>query len=154
MSAALEIAPLQFRAMTYADLKSVMAVEKSAYPFPWSETIFRDCMRVGYRCRLLEIELRIEAYGVMSIGAGEAHILNLCVRPASQRRGLARHMLAHLLDIARINDVRTVFLEVRPSNHQAIRLYQGQGFCEVGMRKNYYPAIGGREDAVVMAREL
>ncbi len=154
MSAVPQAVPLQFRAMNYADLRTVMAIEKSAYPFPWSETIFRDCIRVGYRCRLLENLLRIEAYGVMSVGAGEAHVLNLCVRPASQRQGLARYMLDHLLQVARVNNVQTVFLEVRPSNRKAINLYRAQGFCETGVRKDYYPAAAGREDAVVMAKEL
>jgi ribosomal-protein-alanine N-acetyltransferase len=154
MSAVLEIVPIRLRAMSYADLGTVMAIERSAYAFPWSETIFRDCIRVGYRCRLLEVYSRIEAYGVMSIGAGEAHILNVCVRTESQRCGLARRMLEHLLELARANAVQTMFLEVRPSNDPAVALYRSLGFCEIGWRKGYYPALGGREDALVLAREL
>lgn len=154
MSAVRGILPAHFRAMNYADLKAVMAIEIRAYAFPWSETIFRDCIRIGYCCRLLEIQRRIEAYGVMSLGAGEAHVLNLCVRPESQGRRLARRMLEHLLETARADTVQTVFLEVRPSNGVAIQLYQSAGFCEVGRRRGYYPAVGGREDALVMAKEL
>jgi ribosomal-protein-alanine N-acetyltransferase len=154
MSAVPETIPLRFRAMSYADLHTVMAIERSAYAFPWSETIFRDCIRVGYRCRLLEIRSRIEAYAVMSIGAGEAHLLNLCVRAESQRRGLARRLLDHLLELACANAVQTVFLEVRPSNKRAIALYYALGFCEIGWRRGYYPASGGREDALMMAMEL
>jgi ribosomal-protein-alanine N-acetyltransferase len=154
MSAVPEIVPIRFRAMSYADLGTVMVIERSAYAFPWSETIFRDCIRVGYRCRLLEVYSRIEAYGVMSIGAGEAHVLNVCVRTESQRCGLARCMLKHLLELARANAVQTMFLEVRPSNDRAVALYHSLGFCEIGWRKGYYPALGGREDALVMAREL
>ena len=154
MSAVLETVPIRFRAMSYADLATVMAIERRAYPFPWTETIFRDCIRVGYRCRLLEIHSRLESYAVMSIGADEAHLLNISVRPESQRRGLARQMLEHLLELAGANAVNTVFLEVRPSNDRAIRLYRLMGFCEIGLRKGYYPAARGREDAVAMAKEL
>jgi len=154
MSAVLETVPSRFRAMSYADLATVMAIERRAYPFPWTETIFRDCIRVGYRCRLLEIHSRLESYAVMSIGADEAHLLNLCVRPESQRRGLARWMLEHLLELAGANAVKSMFLEVRPSNDRAIAIYRLMGFCEIGLRKGYYPAARGREDAVVMAREL
>ena len=154
MSAVLKTVPVRFRAMSYADLAVVMAIERRAYPFPWTDTIFRDCIRVGYRCRLLEIYSRLESYSVMSIGANEAHLLNICVRPESQRRGLARWMLEHLLELAGANAVKTMFLEVRPSNDRAIRLYHTMGFCEIGLRKGYYPAARGREDAVVMAKEL
>lgn len=154
MSAVLKTVPIQFRAMSYADLATVMAIERRAYPFPWTDTIFRDCIRVGYRCRVLEIHSRLESYAVMSIGANEAHLLNICVRPESQRCGLARRMLEHLLELAGANVVKTMFLEVRPSNERAIRLYHTMGFCEIGLRKGYYPAARGREDAVVMAKEL
>jgi ribosomal-protein-alanine N-acetyltransferase len=154
MSAVPENLPGRFRAMGHCDLEEVMAIETQAYAFPWNEGVIRDCLRIGYRCRVLEVQGRIEAYGILSLGAGEAHILNLCVRPASYGRGLARNMLRHLLEVARINAVMTVFLEVRPSNPRAVMLYQRAGFCEVGIRKNYYPATSGREDALVMAKEL
>ena len=154
MSAVLKTVAIQFRAMSYADLATVMAIEHRAYPFPWTDTIFRDCIRVGYRCRLLEMHSQLESYAVMSIGAAEAHLLNICVRPESQRRGLAWLMLEHLLELASANAVKTMFLEVRPSNDRAIRLYHTIGFCEIGLRKGYYPAAQGREDAVVMAKDL
>lgn len=140
--------------MAYADLKEVMAIEVSAYPFPWTEIIMRDCIRVGYCCQVVESRGRIEGYGIMSVAAGECHILNLCIRPESQGRGLARRALQHLLNLARAAGAQTAFLEVRPSNPGAIWLYQTAGFCEVGLRRDYYPAEGGREDALVMAKEL
>ncbi len=153
MSAALEsLFRRRVRAMTYADLDEIMAIEERAYPFPWSKIIFRDCIRVGYSCWLLETPVRIEAYGVMSIAAGESHVLNLCVRSESQGRGYARRMLAHLLEQARAGNARTIFLEVRPSNGRAVDLYRRAGFCEVGIRPDYYPHGDGREDALVMAK--
>lgn len=145
----------QFRPMLCADLKEVLSIEKRAYEFAWTESILRDCIRAGYCCRVLEIPHSfIQSYGVMSAAVGEAHILNLSVRPELQGRGLARRMLEHLLELARLLDVTTVFLEVRPSNHRAVRLYSSVGFCEIGLRLGYYPTARGREDALVMAKEL
>jgi ribosomal-protein-alanine N-acetyltransferase len=145
----------QFRRMLYADLREILAIEKRAYDFCWTETIFRDCIRADYHCRVMEVPHSfIQAYGVMSTAAGEAHIFNVCVRPELQGRGLARRMLDHLLERAHRVQTQTVFLEVRASNTPALRLYQAAGFCEIGARYGYYPAAKGREDAVVMAREL
>lgn len=154
MNAIAEPYPIRFRTMGYADLSAVMAIEVAAYRFPWTRTIFQDCIRIGYYCRLLEIRGRIEAYGVMSMGAGEAHILNLCVRPESQGQGLAYRLLENLFALARTYGMQTIFLEVRPSNVPALRLYRSAGFCEVGQRRDYYPAVKGRENALVMAKAL
>ncbi|MDG4550316.1 MAG: ribosomal protein S18-alanine N-acetyltransferase [Candidatus Contendobacter sp.] len=145
----------RFRPMLYADLKEVLAIERRAYQFAWTDGILRDCLRAGYHCRVLETPHGlIQAYAVMSAAVGEAHILNFCVRPELQGRGLARRMLDHLLEGARLEQVQTIFLEVRLSNTRAMRLYAAAGFCEVGLRPGYYPSTSGREDALVMAREL
>ena len=145
----------RFRPMLYADLREVIAIENRAYEFSWTEGIFRDCIRVGYHCQVLETPHGfIQTYGVMSAAADEAHILNLCVRPELRGRGLSRHILGHLLELARTVEVQTVFLEVRPTNTAAVRLYSSAGFCEIGLRPDYYPSASGREDALVMAKEL
>lgn len=155
MSAAREPGGGRFRAMLYADLKEVLAIERRAYDFAWTDGILRDCLRAGYHCQVLETPHGfIQAYAVMAAAVGEAHILNLCVRPELQGRGLSRRMLDHLLERARAERVTTVFLEVRPSNRRAVELYASAGFCEVGLRPNYYPAVRGREDALVMAKEI
>ena len=146
---------VKFRAMTPADLPSVAAVERASYQFPWSEGIFRDCLRVGYLCRVAELEGAIVAYGVVAMGAGEAHILNLCVRGDLRGRSVGRQMLALLLERARQAGMEAVFLEVRPSNPHAIALYQSVGFVQVGLRKGYYQAPdNGREDALVLKLDL
>jgi ribosomal-protein-alanine N-acetyltransferase len=145
---------ISFRPMLEEDLPAVIEIERAAYEFPWSENVFRDCLRVGYCCWVLERDALIQAYGVMSVGAGESHILNLCVRPDSQGQGLGSTMLHYLLDLARKHRADTAFLEVRPSNGAALRLYNRAGFTEVGMRRRYYPATGGREDALILARSL
>ncbi len=145
---------VQFRAMNPLDVAAVMKIERAAYTFPWSEGIFRDCLRVGYVCQVVEIAEVLAGYCVMSIGAYEAHVLNLCVRDQYRCRGVGGLLLAHLLELARATGAAEAFLEVRPSNTAAIRLYQSQGFTQVGVRRGYYQAVGGREDAVVLRRQL
>ena len=154
MSAVVQEALLNFRPMVEDDLTQVLGVECSAYEFPWSRRIFQDCLRVGYCCWVLEQDGSIAGYGIMAVAAGESHILNLCIGPDWQGTGRGRILLDFLMDVARKHKADTAFLEVRPSNRAAIQLYQGAGFDEVGMRRNYYPARSGREDAIIMARTL
>ncbi len=154
MSAILRDPQLRLRSMTAADLEAVSAIEARAYPFPWSLGIFRDCLRVGYRCWLYEHGERIVGYTIMSLAVGEAHILNLCIDPDYQGQGLGRRLLRRLLNLAREGGADTVFLEVRPSNPGALALYLSEGFNEIGRRPGYYPAADGREDALVLAAAL
>lgn len=141
--------------MTPGDLPAVAAVERTSYQFPWSEGIFRDCLRVGYLCRVADLDGEVVAYGVVAMGAGEAHILNLCVRGDLRGRSIGRQMLMLLLERSRQAGMEAVFLEVRPSNPHAIALYQSVGFAQVGLRKGYYQASGnGREDALVLKLDL
>lgn len=142
------------RPMTEADVSAVVALERASYQFPWSEGIFRDCLRVGYTCRVVTSANRVMGYGVMSIGAGEAHILNLCIDAAFRCQGIGRRMLDYLLDKGAAAGMSEAFLEVRPSNTAAIRLYLSVGFDQVGMRRGYYQAVGGREDAAVLKLAL
>jgi len=141
---------VRFRAMSPADVPRVAAVERGAYPFPWSEGIFRDCLRVGYLCRVAEDNGQIVSYGIVAMGAGEAHILNLCVAGHMRGRGIGRRMMQLLLERSLQAGMQDVFLEVRPSNPHAIALYQSLGFHEVGRRRAYYQAEVGREDALVL----
>lgn len=144
----------RLRALREGDLEAVIAIERRAYPFPWTLGIFRDCLLAGHHA-LLALENDTPAgYGVMSIAADEAHLLNLCTAPERQSAGLGRHLLRALLRAARDHRVQRIFLEVRPSNPRAIALYHSEGFNEIGRRPRYYPAENGREDALVMAMEL
>jgi [ribosomal protein S18]-alanine N-acetyltransferase len=145
---------VRFRAMTPFDVPGVGAVERASYPFPWSEGIFRDCLRVGYLCRVAESEGAIVGYGIVAMGAGEAHVLNLCVAEAVRGRGIGRRMLQLLIERSVQAGMQDVFLEVRPSNPHAIALYQSVGFVEVGRRRGYYQAEAGREDALVLKLAL
>ena len=153
MATAVELlgpAPEAVRAMRETDVPEVVAIERASYQFPWSEGIFRDCLRVGYTCRVASLGRQVAGYGVMSVGAGEAHILNLCVGEAFRCRGVGRRLLTLLVERAAAAGMSEAFLEVRPSNTAAIRLYLAHGFEQVGMRRGYYQAVGGREDAAVL----
>lgn len=143
------------RPMTLADLPSVSDIEASAYRFPWSEQVFRSCLRAGYACRVAADGGQVRGYGIVSLAANEAHLLNLCVDPARQGGGWGGWLLRRLFDVARTGRAERMFLEVRPSNRPAVRLYEGHGFVHVGTRRGYYPAVsGGREDARVYALSL
>ena len=128
------------RPMREGDLDAVMAIEQRAYPFPWTRGIFRDCLKSGYPSWVMTEHGLVIGYGLLSIAADEAHVLNICVAPERQGRGLGRYLLRALVKIARDQRSQRVFLEVRPSNPGAIALYHGEGFNEIGRRPRYYPA--------------
>jgi ribosomal-protein-alanine N-acetyltransferase len=145
---------IQVRGMRIEDVATVSTLENASYEFPWSAGIFSDCVKAGHPCWVLSVDSVIAGYGILSMGAGEAHLLNVCVDPAYRGQGLGRHLLGRLLDIARWNGAERLFLEVRPSNPLAKALYESVGFGEIGRRPRYYPARNGREDAIVMALDL
>jgi ribosomal-protein-alanine N-acetyltransferase len=144
---------MRLRTMTYADLPAVLAIERKNYQFPWDEDIFIDCFKVGYGCWVCEENGKILGYCILTLGVGEAHVLNISVSPDEQNQGIGRRMMESLIDIAK-GEAETMFLEVRPSNPGAIALYTKLGFNEIGIRKGYYPAENGREDAIMLALEL
>ncbi|GAB6043226.1 ribosomal protein S18-alanine N-acetyltransferase [Endothiovibrio diazotrophicus] len=154
MSAVMKAREVRLRPMSAADLVTVMRVERAGYRHPWSEGIFNDCLQAGHLCWMAELDGEVVGHGVMMVAAGEAHILNVCVHPDHQGRGVGRRILNHLLHLARRRDADMALLEVRPSNTAAVALYDSLGFNEIGRRPNYYPARNGREDALMMARTL
>ncbi|MGQ0428339.1 MAG: ribosomal protein S18-alanine N-acetyltransferase [Gammaproteobacteria bacterium] len=144
----------RLRPMTPADLPRVALLERGSYAYPWSDQIFADCLRVGYHCVVVETDAGVCGYAVLSMGAGEAHVLNLCIAEEERRRGIGRALLLALLAHARDRGIRDAFLEVRRSNRGAIALYHTLGFECVGQRRGYYQAHEGREDALVYRLEL
>ncbi len=141
--------------MTAEHLPAVLEIERRAYPFPWTEGIFRDCLKVGYSAWVVQdVRGEILAYALMSMAVGEAHILNLCVEPAHHGQGLGRFLLDHLMQLARSANMTVLLLEVRRSNTAARRLYERAGFRTFGIRKGYYPAHEGREDALVLGVDI
>jgi len=145
---------VEIRAMSDLDVPVIIDIERAGYQFPWSEGIFRDCLRVGYICRIIEVGNVLVGYGIMSVGAGEAHILNVCVSDDYRCRGLGRRLMLYLMQRARALGMEEAFLEVRPSNLIASRLYHSLGFEQIGVRRGYYQAPAGREDASVLRRAL
>lgn len=154
MSAVIQPVTQRIRPMQVVDIKAVRKVECAAYGFPWTASIFRDCLRVGYYCCVMENPLGLVGHGVMSYAISECHILNICIHPDYQGQGLGRNLVLHQLDVAKLNGVRMAFLEVRLSNNIAYKLYESLGFDEVGIRKEYYPAEWGREDAMILAYDM
>jgi ribosomal-protein-alanine N-acetyltransferase len=153
MSAQLDQLP-RFRPMREADLDRVIDIEPTLYTHPWTRGNFRDSIEAGYSCRVIECAGELAGYGVLMIGVREAHLLNLSVAAPWQRRGLGRALLVHFIDIARRAEADQLFLEVRPSNLAARRLYAEMGFREISVRRGYYPAMAGREDAILMGYPL
>ena len=154
MSAILNDPLFHLRSMRPEDLASVMQVELGAYSHPWTEGIFRDCIKVGYQCWVAELDRELVGHAVMSVAVGEAHILNLCIAPERQGQGLGRRLLRRMLRMANELQADSVYLEVRESNRVAQALYESLGFVQVGQRRDYYPAGDGREDALVYAKTL
>ena len=146
--------PTTIREMTHEDLPMVSDIERRSYEFPWSHGVFRDCLLAGYQTIVLVRGDEVAGYGVLSIAAGEAHILNICVDRAHRSHGYGEQLLDEMLYRARTAQVRQIFLEVRPSNETAIALYRKKGFHQVANRPAYYQAHGGREDAAVLAKKL
>jgi [ribosomal protein S18]-alanine N-acetyltransferase len=153
MSAVLRSAP-DFEPMREADLRSVLEIEESIYEFPWTLGNFRDSLRAGYACWVYRDGKRLIGYAVLLLAAGEGHLLNLSVAAEAQRRGHGRNLLNNVVRVAREHKAKVLFLEVRPTNAVGQRLYSGYGFRQIGVRRAYYPARKGREDALVLALDL
>lgn len=143
-----------FRAMQPADLDRVLENEVRAYQYPWTRGNFSDCLTARHECRLLVLDGEVAGHGILAAAAAEAHLLNVCVRRDRQGEGHGRALVRHMLERARARRVEMVFLEVRPSNLAAVHLYRTLGFNDIGVRRGYYPAANGHEDAQVMALDL
>lgn len=144
----------QFRPMTEADLDAIMEIEPHIYSHPWSRGNFSDSLVSGYSAWVLLDGAKIIGYALMMMVLDEAHLLNLSVAKAYQKQGLGRLLLEHMIAIAKKHAAENMFLEVRPSNISAIALYENMGFNEMAVRRGYYPAHNGREDAVLMGLAL
>jgi ribosomal-protein-alanine N-acetyltransferase len=149
MSAQFQEMP-QIRRMVPEDLDMVVALEREVFLFPWTRGNFSDSLQSGYHSLVLEQDGDVFGYGVMTIGAQEAHLLTLSIAARAQGKGWGERLLRHFIHIAREQRALTMFLDVRESNHIAARLYKRIGFTQIAKRKDYYPAMGGREDSLVM----
>ncbi len=139
-----------FRKMLQPDVDRVILIERTIFLFPWSPVNFSDSINSGYHCQVLEQSDTLFGYGVMTINVDEAHILTIGIAPEWQNKGWGRKLLYHFIQIAKQGYAQSMILDVRVSNHGAASLYRQIGFEKIGMRKGYYPAMCGREDAIVM----
>ena len=145
---------LSLRPMQTDDLDAVMQIEPTIYSHPWTRGNFSDSLNSGYSAWVLEEDSEMIGYALLMLVMDEAHLLNLSIAKPQQKRGLGRYLLEHMLNIAKNHKVTNMFLEVRPSNISAIALYENMGFSEMAVRRGYYPAKDGREDAVLMGLAL
>ena len=145
---------LNYRPMGLDDVERIVEIEHEIYPFPWTRGNFADSLNAGYNCWISRMDAEITGYGVMMVAAGEAHLLNLGIAAPWQRQGMGRQFLCHLADVAREHHAEIMLLEVRTSNLAARSLYAKSGFKVLTIRKNYYPAANGREDAMLMELAL
>lgn len=153
MSAVLKDVP-ELDLMREADLPEVLAIENAIYTHPWTQGNFADSLHAGYDCRTWRIGGELVGYFVLMAAAGEAHLLNLSVAASHQRKGHGEALLREAVGLARLRGAKNMFLEVRPSNRGAQALYTRFGFRKVAVRRGYYPAHSGREDALVLSLAL
>ena len=153
MSAVLKDVP-ELSLMRDEDLPEVLAVENAIYTHPWTHGNFADSLRANYDCRTLRLGGELIGYFILMSGVGEAHLLNLSVSASRQRSGYGSALLRAAIGAAREQGAERIFLEVRPSNRAAQALYRRFGFREVAVRRGYYPAHIGREDALVYSLDL
>ncbi len=140
----------EVREMTLEDVQDVILIEREIFLFPWSIGNFSDSVKAGYVCRVIAKENAILGYGIMMMSPEEGHILTLGIGVDWQKQGLGKVMIDYFSDHARINNAKSILLDVRESNERAIRLYKKMGFEHIAVRKDYYPTMSGRENALVM----
>jgi len=136
------------------DVDRIYQIEELAYPFPWSRSLFVDCLQAGYALFGLQIGRDLVGYTIFSWAVGEAHLLNLCIHPDWQHRGYGSLLLEYAINHVARHDNEAIYLEVRISNRRAAKLYKNRGFRVIGSRRSYYQAGDGREDAIVMRLAL
>ena len=153
MSAVLRPGP-ELARMREDDLDQVVAIENAIYSHPWTRGNFADSLRAGYECHTWRLEGELVGYFILMAAAGEAHLLNLSVSAPHQRSGHGKALLSEAVEVARALHARNLFLEVRPSNSAAQALYTRFGFRTIAVRRGYYPAHAGREDALVLTLGL
>ncbi len=151
---AVPIPELHYRRMRPGDLQEVARLEKSLYAFPWSLGNFRDSLAAGYDCWTVFHGEAVVGYAILMIALDEAHLLNFAVAAEWQNQGVGRAFLEHIVEVARDAGCQIVYLEVRPSNAPARHLYRKLGFQQIAIRPGYYPALGGREDALFLGLTL
>lgn len=142
------------RPMQLEDLEAIVEIESVIYSHPWTRGNFQDSLKSGHSAWVMVVDEVVAAYALMLTVIDEAHLLNISVAKPYQRLGFGESLLHHMVDRAKTAHAATVFLEVRASNFAALALYGKMGFAEMGIRRGYYPAKNGREDAILMGLSI
>ncbi len=142
------------RDVNEGDLDEVLLIEREVHAHPWTLGNFSDALRSGYLCKVAEQDGAMLGYAVMMLGVDEAELLDIAIAARHQRHGWGRRLLEEMMALERRANMQRVVLEVRASNAAAIALYRHAGFSDIGLRRDYYPAVNGREDAILMGRRL
>jgi ribosomal-protein-alanine N-acetyltransferase len=142
------------RDMTEADLDAVLRIEREVHTHPWTPGNFSDALRSKYQCKVFEADGVMLGYAVLMLAVDESELLDIAIDAGHQRQGWGRKLLDEIMVLARHFGMHRMVLEVRASNKAAIALYRKAGFGDIGLRRDYYQAQNGREDAILMGREL
>ncbi len=142
------------RNLSKSDLSQLVAIEQAVQVAPWTEDTFKVCFQSGYIGWAVDMDKKMVGFILVSLSSTECHILNLCIAQDYQHQGLGKKLLDYALSEAQKYGAGIAYLEVRKSNSRAIRLYRNMKFHLVGERKNYYPSVPGKEDALVFAKSL
>ena len=142
------------RDMTGADLDAVLRIEREVHAHPWTAGNFSDALRSKYQCKVFESDGNMLGYAVLMLAVDESELLDIAIDGARQRQGWGQRLLDEMMVLARHFGMHRMVLEVRASNKAAITLYRKAGFRDIGLRRDYYQAENGREDAILMGREL
>jgi ribosomal-protein-alanine N-acetyltransferase len=146
---------MNVRKMHTQDIADVLCIEQSANQFPWDKKSFEDSLKTGHEAWVFQQHAdEIVGFVIVQRVLDEAHLLNICVKPVAQGQGLGKIIVQHVIDYANSISAVIILLEVRRSNERAQQLYLQAGFNEMSVRKGYYPAKEGREDAILMAMDL
>jgi ribosomal-protein-alanine N-acetyltransferase len=138
------------REMNKADVDVILRIEQQVHAHPWTGGNFTDALKSGNICKVYEDGKEVLGYTVLMPAVDEMQLLNISIAREYQRKGWGRKLLGAAVEIARGMTMRRMLLEVRTSNVAALGLYRVAGFSEIGLRRGYYLADNGREDAIVM----
>ena len=143
-----------FREISLGDLDGIVQIERAVNPFPWGEEALRDTIASSGHHLISLREGRAVGFLLSSFVLDEAQLLLIGISPNWQGVGVGGQLLKELINRSQDQDQKLIYLEVRSGNERAIRLYRSLGFIDIGVRRDYYPGLVGREDAIVMSLQL
>ena len=143
-----------FREISLGDLDGIVQIERAVNPFPWGEEALRDTIASSGHHLMSLREGRAVGFLLSSFVLDEAQLLLIGVSPDWQGVGVGGQLLKELINRSQDQGQKLIYLEVRSGNERAIRLYRSLGFIDIGVRRDYYPGLVGREDAIVMSLQL